>query len=194
MKDGLNFLKQDHDATKLLFRKYAEEGEYAAKKLLVDQLVFELVVHGTIEEMILYPTVAKYLDEELAERSVKETQQVKEMLIELENMVKQPVEESELDAKVNKLRDFLEQHIKEEEREIFTRLYKKLTQLQIAELQDALEAAKAIAPTHPHKEVSDKPPRIFREGYEAHEKDLQKDMSEEEQNRRLLDQEQQVKP
>ena len=49
-------------------------------------------------------------------------------------------------------------HVEEEEGELFPELRKAMKRKELEELAEALEAAKKVAPTHPHPRAPDTPP------------------------------------
>jgi hypothetical protein len=56
------------------------------------------------------------------------------------------------------LMENIRHHIDEEERELFPKLQKRLAPTDLDELGRLLEAAKKVAPTHPHPMAPDTPP------------------------------------
>jgi hypothetical protein len=61
-------------------------------------------------------------------------------------------------AKVTVLTDLVRHHVEEEEGELFPEVRKAMKRKDLEELAEALEAAKAMAPTHPHPRAPDTPP------------------------------------
>ncbi len=140
--DAFTLLKQDHEKVAGIFEKLSETTERAVKtrEELFAQLKTELDIHAHIEETILYP-VLQEADEtrEIALEAIEEHNVVKQLLSELEGMA---VDQEEWKAKLTVLRENVEHHVEEEETEMFGQARQILSQEQIAELGEQLQAAK----------------------------------------------------
>jgi hypothetical protein len=62
------------------------------------------------------------------------------------------------DAKVTVLIESVRHHVKEEETELFPAVRAALGRKRLGEIGDLLEAAKKVAPAHPHPRSPDTPP------------------------------------
>ena len=166
--DAITLLKQDHKTVNALFRKYEKLGDqaYKTKREVVDEIIKELSVHAAIEEQVFYPAV-KGISEDLKEHvleSLEEHHIVKWVLDELVNL---DPEDERFDAKVTVLIENVRHHVEEEETEFFPEVRESLGRKVLGEIGEALEKAKATAPTRPHPKAPDEPPGIAPAGLVA---------------------------
>ena len=152
-------LTQDHRNVDRLFKAYERTGEGASrlKQRLADRIIRELAIHASIEEHFLYPAareLSKSLDAQVLE-ALEEHHLAKATLAELEKM--SPRDER-FDAKMAVLMENIRHHVKEEEGDLFPRLKRLMDRAELAVLGEVMEAAKKMAPTHPHPMAPDSPP------------------------------------
>jgi hemerythrin superfamily protein len=157
--DAITLLKQDHKTVKALFRKFEGLGDraHAAKRKVADEIVKELSIHASIEELVFYPAV-KGLSEKLAEHvneSLEEHHVVKWLCSEIEKM---DPDHERFDAKVTVLIENVRHHVEEEEGEFFPEVRDALGRKTLGELGELMEKAKRMAPTRPHPRSPDEPP------------------------------------
>jgi hypothetical protein len=82
----------------------------------------ELRVHTQIEEEIFYPVSREFLkDEEIVNEAVVEHQSAKDLMAQIEGM---DPSEQYYDAKVSVLKEMIEHHVEEEEKEYFPEVQK----------------------------------------------------------------------
>jgi hemerythrin superfamily protein len=157
--DAIALLVKDHRTVKALFARFEKLGDGAMKekKAVVAQISRELAIHAAIEEALFYPTARKALKakEDLVLEALEEHHVVKLLLQELEGL--DPSHER-FDAKVKVLIEAVEQHVREEEKDLFPAFQRKVSGAERAVLGRALEAAKKVAPTRPHPRAPDAPP------------------------------------
>lgn len=160
MKDAFKLLTKDHRKVSSLFRTFKGLGstDFESKKSIISDVTKELSMHASIEEQILYPQVRKVLGDQLADHSLDEHLDVKKLLYQLENMAPQ---DNQYDSIVEKLESSVEEHVREEENEIFAKLRAEMGESEIEEMFDKLESAKKIAPTRPHPGAPNKPPGVY---------------------------------
>ena len=122
---------------------------YVEKRAVVDKIIEELSIHAAVEEQLFYPvTRATVPDtEDIALESLEEHHIVKWVLSELDDM---DPEDERFDAKVTVLIENVRHHVEEEEEEYFPKVRDELGRNALSDLGDAMVAAKAVAPTHPH--------------------------------------------
>jgi hemerythrin superfamily protein len=174
--DAIKLLKQDHDEVRELFRRFDQAGDRAhkTKKGIVQKLVEELAKHSAIEEQIFYPAARNLIDDdEVVLESLEEHHIVKWTLSELDGM--DPTDER-FDAKVTVLKELVLHHAKEEERDMFPKIRKKLTPADLRDLGEQLAEAKEFAPTRPHPRAPDEPPGNVLAGTAAAVVDKGRDM------------------
>lgn len=157
--DALSLLKADHEAVEAKFAKFEALGPRAVKSkaTLVADVVEALTVHAAIEEEVLYPAVRERLSDEEGQvlEALEEHHIVKWTLSELDGM---SPEHERFDAKFTVLMEMVRHHVKEEESELFPKVRKGFTRTELADLGDALAAAKMTAPKRPHPRSPDTPP------------------------------------
>ncbi|MDQ1359472.1 MAG: hypothetical protein QOE07_2462 [Acidimicrobiaceae bacterium] len=157
--DAITLLKNDHKTVERLFKTFEKAGDRAeqTKAKTVQQIIEELAVHATIEEMIFYPAVRSEVPdtEDIVLESLEEHHIVKWVLSELEDM---GPEDERFDAKVTVLIENVRHHVEEEESELFPTVRKAIGRKRMNEIGDAMEEAKKTAPRRPHPRASDTPP------------------------------------
>jgi hemerythrin superfamily protein len=157
--DAITLLKNDHKTVEKLFKTFEKAGDRAeqTKAKTVQQIIEELSVHASIEEMIFYPAIRSEVPdtEDQVLESLEEHHIVKWVLSELESM---GPEDERFDAKVTVLIENVRHHVEEEESELFPTVRKAIGRKRMNEIGDAMEAAKKTAPHRPHPRASDTPP------------------------------------
>jgi hemerythrin-like domain-containing protein len=157
--DAITMLKEDHQAVERLFKRFEKAGDraFAEKRKLADQIVEALSRHAAVEEQVFYPVARATVPgtEDVVLESLEEHHIVRWVLAELDGM--DPAEER-FDAKMTVLMENVRHHIDEEEHEFFPKVRAELDRTTLAELGRALEAAKELAPSHPHPRSPDTPP------------------------------------
>jgi hemerythrin superfamily protein len=155
--DAIALLKQDHKTVEKLFKGFEKASQPAQQRKLAGQVVKELSGHAAIEEMVFYPAVRDRVPkvEDTVLESLEEHHIVKWVLSELEDM--KPNHER-FKAKMAVLMETVRHHVKEEESELFPEVRAVVKRKELAELGEALEKAKKVAPTRPHPRAPDTPP------------------------------------
>lgn len=152
-------LKDDHKAVEQLFKRFEKAGDRAhvEKREIVDRIIEELSVHAAIEEQLFYPVARATVPdtEDVALESLEEHHIVKWVLSELETMAPQ---DERFDAKVTVLMENVRHHVEEEEQDLFPMVRDELGRNALADLGEAMAAARKVAPTHPHPRSPDTPP------------------------------------
>lgn len=119
------------------------------RRILVDQVVYQLSMHTAAEEQVVYPALAEGArnGSALARAGRHEHQRMKEAAAELDRSAPGvPEFEEALDRLIGEFR----QHVPEEETELLPALRAAAGALKMAELGNQFTAAKRKAPTHPH--------------------------------------------
>ncbi|MFL6206675.1 MAG: hemerythrin domain-containing protein [Acidimicrobiales bacterium] len=157
--DAITLLKNDHKTVEALFKRFerAGDGAHAEKREVVDKIIEELAIHAAVEEQLFYPVTRATVPEteDIALESLEEHHIVKWVLSELDGM--DPSDER-FDAKVTVLMENVRHHVEEEEDDYFPKVRDELGRNALNDLGDAMEAAKRVAPTHPHPRSPDAPP------------------------------------
>ena len=144
-KDAITLLKEDHKKVKGLLsqlEKTTERGAARRTKLL-GQIEMEIKVHTTIEEEIFYPAyrdaVKKKDDRELYQEALEEHHVVDLVLPELKDT--DPGGEI-FGAKAKVLKELIEHHAEEEEKEMFPQARRALGAAELRDLGSRMESRK----------------------------------------------------
>ena len=140
--DAIKLLTQDHKEVKALFKEYEKlckaEADDSQKQAVAEQICEMLTVHAQIEEELLYPAAHEVLDDaDLVDEATVEHASAKDLIEQIQGM--QPSDEL-YDAKVTVLGEYVDHHVKEEEKEMFPKL--KKSELDLKELGASLMARK----------------------------------------------------
>jgi iron-sulfur cluster repair protein YtfE (RIC family) len=148
-RDAVALLKQDHDEVKAMFEQYEELGDraFAAKQKLAEKICLELTKHAIAEEEIFYPAVRSDADDadDLVDEATVEHASAKDLIAQIHAM---DPHDDLYDAKVKVLGEYIEHHVKEEEKEMFP-LAKKAG-IDLVALGERIQARK--------EEIDDIPP------------------------------------
>jgi hemerythrin superfamily protein len=148
-RDAVALLKQDHDEVKAMFEQYEELGDraFAAKQKLAQKICLELTKHAIAEEEIFYPAVRSDADDadDLVDEATVEHASAKDLIAQIHAM---DPHDDLYDAKVKVLGEYIEHHVKEEEKEMFP-LAKKAG-IDLVALGERIQARK--------EEIDDIPP------------------------------------
>lgn len=138
--DALKLLKQDHAKVKKAFRKFEKmDRESHAAQELATRTIAELKLHTTLEEEIVYPALRAAIDDDaLMNEAVVEHKSAKLLIQDLETL--QPSDPM-FAASFTVLGEYVEQHVKEEEAEMFTKARK--AKVDLAALGRQIAARKA---------------------------------------------------
>ncbi len=112
--DAIAMLKEDHRKVEDLFEKAEKARDEDRKKMLVQQICTELMIHAMVEEEVFYPACKDKIDEEdVLDEAYVEHDGAKVLIAEL--LDSEPDAEF-YDAKVKVLSELIKHHVKEEER------------------------------------------------------------------------------
>lgn len=157
--DAIAVLKQDHRTVKELFAELARTGRraHATRRRLVSKIIAELSVHAGIEETVFYPRVRELVagHEDKVLESLEEHHIVKTTCAELERM--DPRDER-YQAKVTVLRENVEHHVTDEERELFPAVRRSITRRELQSIGADLVGARSTVSSGPHPHAPDQPP------------------------------------
>jgi iron-sulfur cluster repair protein YtfE (RIC family) len=140
--DAIALLKADHEKVDALFAQLEETTERAEKtrEELFTKLKQELDLHAHVEEKIFYPAL-KESDKtrDITMEGIQEHHVVKVLLRELDAM---GVTSETWTAKLKVLKENVEHHVQEEEKEMFPKARTVLSQEQLEELGSLIEQEK----------------------------------------------------
>ncbi len=154
-RDAIDVLVSDHRTVEALFSRLEMAG--AVDQAVLDEVIRELSVHAAIEEQVLYPAVRQQISggDGLAEHSLEEHQEAKELLAALD---KGGADDPQALQLVSQLIASVREHVQEEEGQIFPQLRSAMATETLITMGEALEKAKAMAPTRPHPKAPSTPP------------------------------------
>jgi hypothetical protein len=112
--DAIALLKEDHRKVEGLCDKAEKARDEDRKKILVQQICTELMIHSMVEEEIFYPACKdKIEDEEVLDEAYVEHDGAKVLIAEL---LDSGPDAEFYDAKVKVLSELIKHHVKEEEK------------------------------------------------------------------------------
>ena len=117
MADKLNaiqLLVQDHREVEALFEKFENASGDGKKEKIAKAICTELKIHAMIEEEIFYPALRGKIDDDDIDEAIVEHDGAKVLINDIE--AGSP-DDQFYDAKVKVLKEEVEHHIKEEEKE-----------------------------------------------------------------------------
>jgi hemerythrin-like domain-containing protein len=144
-KDAIALLKQDHEKVRELLSRLEETSGRGAKSRtkLLEEVAREVRVHSQIEEEIFYPAFREAAESEEEEKlffeATEEHHVVDLVLPELEDEDPASITFA---AKAKVLKDLIEHHADEEEKEMFPAARKLLGRELLLELGEQLEQRK----------------------------------------------------
>ena len=139
-QDAIALLKADHRKVEELFGEFESAKRADQKSRIVKQICMELTVHALLEEKDFYPAARQVLqdDEDLVDEANVEHASLKWLIAQLESATP----ETDLyAAKVTVLKEYVQHHVKEEEKEMFPKL--KKTDLDLKALGAKMAGTKA---------------------------------------------------
>lgn len=118
--NALEILKKDHDTVKELFAEYDTlTGDGARKNEIAQTVLRELELHSRVEEDIFYPALrakAGKDGKEMVKHSVSEHHEIDDLVAELRDT---DPSDPDFDDRFQELMEDVEEHIVEEETELF---------------------------------------------------------------------------
>jgi len=141
VNDPIALLKQDHREAAAMLKILADSNAGTRRRNTTKKLAAALTLHMAIEEDLVYPLVRKLVGQDDAKEAGIEHGLMREMLTDVDRLVDAPG----FGAAVAMLTAGIRHHVKEEEKEVFPELKQKLDRDELAELGDAVKAARSAA-------------------------------------------------
>lgn len=143
-KNPFAMIINDHREVQKLFKEFEGLGDRAlkTKQDITDEIVGALTMHAEMEEMLLYPVLEKKLEKEgkrMVEEAYAEHAIVKNLMAQIKNL---DPEDIKFDADVKVLMEMVNHHIEEEERELLPEAEKELSEEELNDLGQKIEAFK----------------------------------------------------
>ena len=131
--DWFDALKAEHAMTLAIFDKIeaTDDDQTMMRSHLLAKLKYALTKHALEEENVVYPALRQANDTDEADDLTSDHGYVKTYLYELETL---PNDDPQWIARVRDFRTMIEEHMREEENEIFPRLRGRLSEEQNAKL------------------------------------------------------------
>lgn len=150
--DVVKFLKDQHNLIKDMFEEVLSASSPEAREKAFTSLRQLLAVHETAEEMVVHPRARHEIadGDAVIDALLHEEHVAKEQLSKLEAM---DIDSKEFIDELTSFRDAVVEHAEHEEAEEFTKLARELSAEERKRMAGAVQAAEAIAPTHPHAGV-----------------------------------------
>jgi hemerythrin superfamily protein len=151
--DVIRILLEQHARIRELFADVSSaEGEH--KSQAFDELRALLAVHETAEEMVLRPVSKEAAGESVVDARNGEEAEANEVLKRLEKM---DVSAADFDSLLAEFEKAVSAHAEAEESEEFPHILSSCDDAKRASLGKQLQAAEAVAPTHPHPSTAGSP-------------------------------------
>lgn len=112
--DATHILAKDHRKVEQLFASYEKASGIDRKSTIARQICNELKIHTVIEEEIFYPALEGKIDEDLLKEAYVEHDGAKLLV---NQIAEGSPDEEFFDAKVTVLKEQIEHHVKEEEKQ-----------------------------------------------------------------------------
>ncbi len=140
--NAIDLMKKDHRKVEDLFKQIEDTTERAEKTRteLFAKIKLELDAHAHMEEEVFYPaTDEAELTHELTLEAYEEHNVVKELLTQLEA---EPKDTEEWMAKCTVMMENVKHHVEEEEKELFPKVKKVMSNAELEDLGLEMEAVK----------------------------------------------------
>ncbi len=138
--DAIELLTSQHRETQDLFEQFGSAGDDDRKQEIAQEIIQDLMLHTTLEEEFFYPAIrekAPQLESQILE-DYEEHHAVELLLQELQKL--DPSHER-FEAKVAVVRDNVEEHIEEEENELFPQVRDAFEEQALADLGEQMQQA-----------------------------------------------------
>jgi hemerythrin superfamily protein len=131
--NAIDLLEQQHREVEELFDDFESAGEGAkkTKERLCREISNQLAIHAEIEEKLFYPESKQEDTEEILRESVEEHLSMKRILADL---LDSGPEDEQFNAKVKVLKEQVEHHVEEEEKDLFPKVRKSLSKEELDDL------------------------------------------------------------
>jgi hemerythrin superfamily protein len=136
--EATKLLTQQHREFDRLFQQFEAAGKDArkTKEQSCQKLSDALAVHAAIEEKIFYPATRDARTEELLHEAVEEHLAAKRIIADL---LQTSVDDAQFDARMKVLKDQVQHHVREEEKELFPVVRKMLERDELEQLGEQME-------------------------------------------------------
>jgi hemerythrin superfamily protein len=145
--DVIELLSDQHRQVESLFEQFQRATDAGIKASIARDIIVLLSKHSGVEEVDVYPVIKREVGEAAAGSLTHEHQELKQILADIEGA--EPGS-ADFDQKVAKARLAVQEHVAEEEGQVFPLLRQRVSAERLDGLAEAVMARWAGAPTHPH--------------------------------------------
>ena len=139
--DAIELLEKDHATIRTLFSDIEKTQDSQELEENFTKLAKLLKLHARSEELVLYPQAITCTGtEDLIEHGWKDHHKGDEMILEIKSLA---ADRSEFKQKIGELQEFMENHLIEEENELFPKVRECLSPEQRQELASDLTETKS---------------------------------------------------
>jgi len=138
--NAIDMLEQQHREVAALFDQLADAQSFSSRRKAFERVADALVVHTTLEERHFYPSVRRRATEQILLESLEEHLAMKRLLADLLDL--RP-DDDVFAAKLKVLRDEVEHHVEEEERDLFPAVRKLFEAAALIEIGEAMATTRA---------------------------------------------------
>lgn len=143
--NALELLALDHEKLGDLFDQLQEADQFEDKQDIFEVLREEMSLHSQAEEAVFYPTLREITGlEELVESSLADHDRLKSLL----NEIDATEDESDFDSKIDDLQETFDQHIDQEENEVFPKVRSEMDERALERLGQKLAQSKMNPQAH----------------------------------------------
>ena len=162
--NAIELLEKQHHDVEELFEEFedASQGAKKTRERICREISDQLAVHAEIEEKIFYPESKQDETEELLRESVEEHLAMKRILVEI---IEEGTDHPQFDARMKVLKEQVEHHADEEEKELFPKVRKACSKEDLEDLGTRMEAVaeELLSEGQPSRRIpdeTDKPAHI----------------------------------
>jgi hemerythrin superfamily protein len=138
--NAVEMLKQQHREVAKMFKKFEEAESAEPRRKIFEQIADALAVHATIEERHFYPAVKQKQTEDILLESVEEHLEIKRVIADLLAM---EADDADFERKVKVLQEAVDQHVEEEQDELFPKVEKLFDEATLEALGEDMEETQA---------------------------------------------------
>jgi hemerythrin-like domain-containing protein len=138
--DAVELLKSQHRDVEKLFKEIENAEEPEDKEALFEDLADKLAIHAKIEEQLFYPAVQEKKTEDMVLEAFVEHTSIKRLLADL---LEADASEPTFDAQIKVLKEQVEHHVEEEEKELFPAAKKVLGKEELSAIAQEMMAVEA---------------------------------------------------
>lgn len=132
-------LKQDHREVEALFSKFESTGD----STIAEQICEELDLHTKVEEEAVYPRLRREVQggPGMAEHAEKEHAEARQVI----RRIRQTKDAEHLNELVSELKSAVEEHVAEEENEVFPKMESEMGASRLEEIGAEVEELKSVS-------------------------------------------------